>query len=102
MLKNKQSHVQIKEKGENNVLNKISKLDFIGIIKKNGNDSAAEKNEYNLSDFYKKLGDLGLKHDEKTIIYKFVNENKYYFHEFIVYFATSIISTKKNSQVLIL
>ena len=96
LLKNKQSHVQIKEKGENNVLNKISKLDFIGIIKKNGNDSAAEKNEYNLSDFYKKLGDLGLKHDEKTIIYKFVNENKYYFHEFIVYFATSIISTKKK------
>ena len=94
LLKNNQTHVQLKEKGENNVLNKISKLDFIGILKKNGNDSAAEKNEYNLSDFYKKLGVIGLKHDEKTLIYKFINENKYYFHEFIVYFSTSIKSKK--------
>ena len=97
LLKNNQSQVQLKEKGENNVLNKISKLDFMGIIKKNGNDSAAEKNEDNLSYFYKKLEVIGLKHDEKTLIYKFINENKYYFHEFIVYFSTSIIS-KKNKQ----
>ena len=94
-IKNKQNYLQIKEKGENNVLNKISKIDFIGILKKNGNDSNAEKNEDNLYNFYKKLSEIGLKNEERDALYKFVNDNKYYFNEFLVYFTSNII-TKKN------
>ena len=94
-IKNKQNYLQIKEKGENNVLNKISKIDFIGILKKNGNDSNAEKNEDNLYNFYKKLTEIGLKNEERDALYKFVNDNKYYFNEFLVYFTSNII-TKKN------
>ena len=97
-MKNKQNSIQLKEKGENKVLNKISKIDFIGILKKNGNDSNAEKNSDNLNDFYKKLGVIGLKHEEKTAIYRFINENKFYFNEFIVYFSSSIISTKNKQK----
>ena len=97
-MTNKQNSIQLKEKGENTVLNKISKIDFIGILKKNGNDSNAEKNADNLSDFYKKLGVIGLKHEEKNTIYRFVNDNKFYFNEFIVYFSSSIISTKNKEK----
>ena len=94
-IKNKQNYLQIKEKGENNVLSKISKIDFIGILKKNGNDSNAEKNEDNLYNFYKKLSEIGLKNEERDALYKFVNDNKYYFNEFLVYFTSNIV-TKKN------
>ena len=95
-IKNKENSFQIKEKQDNTVLNKISKIDFIGLLKKNANDSNAEKNEDNLYDFYKKLNEIGLKQEERDAIYKFVNDNKYYFKEFLVYFMSSIVT--KNNQ----
>ena len=95
-IKTKENFLQIKEKGENNVLSKISKLDFIGILKKKGNDSNAEKNEDNLTNFYRKLTEIGLKGEERDAIFKFVNDDKYYFNEFLVYFTSNIIRKKQK------
>ena len=97
-IKNKENFLLIKEKNENKILNKISKIDFIGILKKNGSDSGAQKNEDNLFNFYKKLDVIGLKIEERNAIYKFVNETKFYFNEFIVYFISNIITKKTNTN----
>ena len=97
-IKKKENYLQIKEKKENNILSKISKIDLIGILKKNGNDSHAEKNEDNLSNFYKKLNEIGLKNEERDALFKFVNDDKYYFNEFLVCFTSNII-TKKNMPI---
>ena len=95
-LKNNENNIYLREKGENNVLNKISKFDFIGLLKKNGNDSNAEKNSDNFYHFNKKLNEIGFNHEEKSIINRFVNDNKFYFNEFLVYFTSNIITKKKK------
>ena len=95
-LKNNENNIYLREKGENNVLNKISKFDFIGLLKKNGNDSNAEKNSDNFYHFNKKLSEIGFNHEEKSIINRFVNDNKFYFNEFLVYFTSNIITKKKK------
>ena len=97
-MKNKENIIQLKEKEENNVLNKLSKIDFIGLLKKNGNDSNAEKNSDNLYTFSKRLIEIGFNNVERDALYKFVNDDKYYFKEFLVYFTSNIISSKSNKS----
>ena len=97
-IKNKEHFLQLREKGDNKIMSKISKIDFIRILKKNGNDSGADKNEDNLYNFYKKLDVIGLKNEERNALYNCVNETKYYFNEFIVYFISNIITKKNNTN----
>ena len=84
---------KIKEKNEGGVL---SKIDILSKLKKNTNDSNADRNDINLNNFYKSLGRLGLKHEDKIAIYNFIKEDKFYFTEFILFSSKNIIFDKKN------
>ncbi len=84
---------KIKEKNAGGVLKKI---DIFSKLKKNTNDSNADRNDINISNFYKSLTTLGLNHEEKMVIYGFVKEVKYYFTEFVVFLCKNIILDKKN------
>ena len=86
---------KLKEKSEGGVL---SKIDIFSKLKKNTKDSNADRNDINMNNFYKSLGLLGLNHEEKMSIYNFVNEVKYYFTEFIVFSAKSIIFHDKDDS----
>ena len=86
---------KLKEKNEGGVL---SKIDIFSKLKKNTKDSNADRNDINLINFYKSLGELGLNHDEKMSIYNFVKEVKYYFTEFILFSAKNIIFNKKDEN----
>ena len=102
-IKNKQNNniknendinFKLKEKNEGGVLSKI----VFSKLKKNTKDSNADRNDINLNNFYKSLGELGLNHDEKMSIYNFVKEVKYYFTEFILFSAKNIIFNKKDES----
>ena len=98
-LKNKDNEIKLKEKGNDNVLSKLSKINIIpNILKKNVNDSNADKNEENLNNFYRSLTILGLNHEEKTTLYNFIKQDKYYFTEFLVYLTSNIILNKTTNQ----
>jgi hypothetical protein len=61
---------KIKEKNEGGVL---SKIDIFSRLKRNNNDSNADRNDININSFYKNLGNLGLNHEEKMAIYSLIN-----------------------------
>ena len=84
---------KLKEKKEGGVL---SKIDIFSKLKKNTKDSNADRNDININNFYKSLGELGLNHDEKMSIYNFIKEVKYYFSEFILFSSKNIIFNSKN------
>ena len=84
---------KIKEKNEGGVL---SKIDIFSRLKRNNNDSNADRNDININSFYKSLGNLGLNHEEKMAIYNFIKEDKFYFTEFVLYSSKNIIFNTKN------
>ena len=86
---------KLKEKNEGGVL---SKIDIFSKLKKNTKDSNADRNDVNINNFYKSLGELGLNHDEKMSIYNFVKEVKYYFTEFILFSSKNIIFKNKDES----
>ena len=84
---------KIKEKNEGGVL---SKIDIFSRLKRNNNDSNADRNDININSFYKSLSNLGLNHEEKMAIYNFIKEDKFYFTEFVVYSSKNVIFNTKN------
>ena len=84
---------KIKEKNEGGVLRKI---DIFSRLKRNNNDSNADRNAININSFYKSLSNLGLNHEEKMAIYNFIKEDKFYFTEFVVYSSKNVIFNTKN------
>ena len=97
-IQNKQNsqneiNFKIKEKNEGGVL---SKIDIFSRLKRNNNDSNADRNDININSFYKSLSNLGLNHEEKMSIFNFIKEDKFYFTEFVVYSSKNIIFNTKN------